>query len=218
MVLAGAASVATRTVTALERASLPNLAAMAERGRCGRLRVIAPHLPVDETSAHAALLGAAIPEPLDAATVAAESVGASLAPGERCTLVEVLDHTGEAAPALPVGRAVEVLRSQLTDQRVATVRRGNQVLLAGHRRPRAMPHVDGLELRAGAPGLASGARGPLDTHTVVVAAGGSSIIGVARSSAPRSWSSMGCAQDVTTRSRVAFAPLRPAPCWPAPTP
>ncbi|MBO9531499.1 MAG: hypothetical protein J7513_00795 [Solirubrobacteraceae bacterium] len=178
VVLAGAASVGTRTVTALERAVAPNLEALATRGRTGRLRAVAPHLPAEEASAHPTLLGVAIPESLDVATVAAESVGASLAPGEHCTLIEVLDHAGEPAPALHVARAVEVLRSLLPGHRVATVRRGNQVLLAGDRIS-ALPVVDGLELRAAPEGWLP-ERPPLDDRTVVVAIAGTAILGVAR--------------------------------------
>lgn len=178
LVLAGAATARTQAATALERASLPSLAAMTERGRTARLRAVAPHLPVDELSAYPTLLGTAIPEPLDPAAVACESSGAVLGPGERCALVEVLDHAGDPAPALHVARAVEVLRGQLPQQRIAAVRRGNQVLLAGLRRP-VMPEVGGLELRLADEGWLP-ATALLDASTVVVAAAGTAILGVAR--------------------------------------
>jgi hypothetical protein len=178
VVLAGAASVGTKTATALERASVPNLAAMAERGRCGRLRAVAPHLPTEEPSAYATLLGTAAVAAFDAGAIAAESSGATLARGEQCALVEVVDHSGDAAPALHVARAAEVLRGQLPHHRIAAVRRGNQILLAGARRP-TMPLVDGLELRLLDAGWVP-ERPALDDTTVVIAAAGSSILGVAR--------------------------------------
>ncbi|MEH3055191.1 MAG: hypothetical protein PGN13_14525 [Patulibacter minatonensis] len=178
VVLAGAATVGTLTPTALERASMPNLAALAMGGRVGRLRAVPPHHPVDATSAHATLLGATLPDALDPAAVSAEAAGALVAPGERCTLVEVLDHVGDAAPALHVARALEVLRGQLADYRVAAVRRGNQLLLAGPGRPK-MPVVDGLQLTAAPAGHLPSAP-PLDPSTVAIAAAGSSLLGVAR--------------------------------------
>lgn len=179
VVLAGAATHGTRTATALERATVPSLAAMAERGHCGRLRTIPPHLPVEEGSSLAALLGTALPEPLDPGTLAAEASGALLAPGERCGLVEVLDHAGEPAPALHVARAVEVLRGRLPRHRVVAVRRGNQVLLAGATGIDALPSVQGLELRLAPAGYLP-ERPALDERTVVVATAGSIILGVAR--------------------------------------
>lgn len=177
LVLAGAASVGTVTTTALERASMPNLSAIGARGRTARLRAVAPHLPADEPSAQATLLGTALPAALDAAAVAAHASGAVLGAGEHVALVEVLDHVGEPAPALHVARAVDVLRAQLSRHRIAAVRRGNQVLLAGYGRPE-MPYVDGLELRLAPQGWRP-EHAPLDRSTVVVAAGGATILGVA---------------------------------------
>lgn len=178
VVLAGAASVGTTTPTALERASLPALSALASSGRTGRLRAVAPHLEADASTAHATLLGVALSEALDPAAVAAESVGATVGAGEQYALIEVLDHTGEPAPALHVGRAVEVIRAQLPWHRVATVRRGNHVLLAGPSRP-VLPDVDGLELRMAPSGLVP-ERPALDHGTLVIATAGSLLIGVAR--------------------------------------
>lgn len=199
LVLAGAATARTATATALERASLPSLAAMAERGRTARLRAIAPHLPAEELNAYPTLLGTAVPSPLDRAAVAGESCGAVLSAGERCALVEVLDHAGEPAPALHVARAVEVLRGQLPQHRIAAVRRGNEVLLAGLRRP-VMPEVGGLELRLGEEGWLP-SRPLLDASTVVVASAGASILGVARLLGARA---------------VAVDPVRSGPADPVP--
>ncbi len=178
LVLAGAATVGTTTATALERASMPNLAALAQRGGSARLRAVAPHLPADELSAAATLLGAALPAALDVAAVAGEASGAVIASDEAVTLVDVVDHLGEPAPALHVARAVDVLRGQLTGHRVAAVRRGNQTVLAGPHRPQ-MPYVDGLELRVAPAGWRPSAPA-LDASTVVVATAGASILGVAR--------------------------------------
>lgn len=178
LVLAGAASVGTATTTALERASMPHLAAMAGRARTARLRAIAPHLPGDELGAYATLLGTALPGPLDLAAVAGEACGAVLAAGERATLVRVVDHMGEPAPALHVARAVDVLRGQLARHRVAAVRRGNEIVLAGPQRP-TMPYVDGLDLRVADEGWRP-EHPLLDASTVVVATAGATLLGVAR--------------------------------------
>jgi len=178
VVLAGAATVGTRTATALERAVVPNLAALAERGRCGRLRAVAPHMPADAPSAQAALLGATLPEALDQGAVAAESADVVVGAGERCTLIEVLDHTGDAAPALHVARAADVLRGRLSGYRVGAIRRGNQILLVGPGWP-SLPEVDGLHLRVAPAGYVPD-RPSLDADTVAIATAGSSLLGVAR--------------------------------------
>ncbi|MFT4035382.1 MAG: hypothetical protein QM679_07380 [Patulibacter sp.] len=178
VVLAGAACVGVRAATALERANVPHLAALAARGSCARLRAVAPHLPAQPSAAYAALLGVVPPQAPDQAAVVAAASGAALAAGERCMLVEVCDHAGRPAPALHVARAAEVLRARLSRQRVMMLPGGHQILLAGPHRPE-LPQVDGLELR-GAPVGWLPASPPLDERTVVIAVVGSPLLGVAQ--------------------------------------
>jgi hypothetical protein len=178
VVLAGAATAQTATATALERAAVPHLQGLAERGRCGRLRAVAPHLPLHVSSAYVTLLGSAAPQPLDAARIAAEAAGASIGAAEHCALIRVVDHAGDAAPALHVARAVDVLRGQLQGHRVVALHRGHHIVLAGGRRP-VMPLVDGLVLQLEPAGWVP-QRAPLDASTVVVAVDGATILGVAR--------------------------------------
>lgn len=175
LVLAGAARELGRTPTALELASMPQLAGLATVGRVGRLRAVAPHLPATETSAAATSLGMIPPMALDPGAVAVEALGRALATDESCTVVEVLDHFGDPAPALDVERAESILRHQLRWQRVIGVVRGHQILVAGAVHA-TLPEIEGLRLNP----LPAGFLPPplLAGETVVVAAEGSVLLGV----------------------------------------
>ncbi len=175
-VLAGAAGQPGRMPTALELAPMPQLAGLARAGRVGRLRSVAAHLPVSETSAAATSLGMIPPMALDPGAVAIESLGRVLATDESCTVVEVLDLHGDPAPALDVERAETALRHQLRWQRVAGVIRGNQILIAGAV-PTVLPQIEGLRLEPLAPGFLPSPM--LDAGMVVIAAEGSMLLGVA---------------------------------------
>lgn len=155
---------------------MPHLAGLAEAGRVGRLRAVASHLPATETSAAATALGMIPPMALDPGAVAIEALGRALATDESCTVVEVLDLVGEPAPALDVERAEGILRHQLRWQRVVGVVRGHQILIAGAV-PTRLPEIEGLRLEP----LAAGFLPPplLSSDTVVVAAEGSILLGVA---------------------------------------
>ncbi|MBJ7471431.1 MAG: hypothetical protein JHD16_09015 [Solirubrobacteraceae bacterium] len=176
LVMAGAAGPTDRVPTALELAAMPQLAGIARTGRVGRLHAVASHLPVSETSAAATALGTIPPMALDPGAVAIEALGRVLASDESCTVVVVLDHHGDPAPALDVERAAATLRSQLRWQRVAGVTRGNQILIAGAV-PSVLPQVDGLRLEPMAAGFLPSPI--LNRDTVVVAADGSMMLGVA---------------------------------------
>jgi hypothetical protein len=176
LVLAGAAGVLTGPSTALECARMPQLQALSTTGRVGRLRTVASHLPVSETTAAAALLGTVPPDALDPGAVAAESLGHLLTAGEGCTVVEIVDLAGDPAPALDVERAIEALRRRLPLHRVVDARQGHHVLVAGATRPK-LPMVEGLDLRAAEHGFLPARQ--LDERTVVVAAEGSTLLGVA---------------------------------------
>lgn len=175
LVLAGAAREPGRAPTALELASMPQLAGLANVGRVGRLRAVAAHLPPTETSAAATSLGMVPPMALDPGAVAIEALGRALATDEHCTVVEVLDLFGDPAPALDVERAESILRHQLRWQRVIGVVRGHQVLVAGAV-PAKLPEIEGLRLNP----LPAGFLPPplLHGETVVVAAEGSMLLGV----------------------------------------
>lgn len=175
LVLAGAARETSRAPTALELASMPQLAGLANVGRVGRLRAIAAHLPPTETSAAATSLGMVPPMALDPGAVAIEALGRALATDEHCTVVEVHDLFGDPAPALDVERAESILRHQLRWQRVIGVVRGHQILVAGAV-PAELPEIEGLKLTP----LPSGFLPPpvLAGETVVVAAAGSVLLGV----------------------------------------
>ncbi len=176
LVLAGAASEIGTPSTGLERARMPQLRAIGQAGRVGRLRTVATHLPVSETTAAAALLGTIPPVALDPGAVAAEALGRLLAGDECCTLIEVVDLAGDPAPALDVERAVDALRHQLTWHRMVGIRHGHQILIAGATRP-VLPQIEGLDLRAAEHGFLPARQ--LDAGTVVVAAEGSTLLGVA---------------------------------------
>lgn len=176
LVLAGASTVMGMGSTPLEQARMPHLAALGHSGRVGRLRTVAQHLPIGETTAAAALLGTVPPVALDPGAVAAEALGRLLATDECCTLVDVVDHAGEPAPALDVQRAVDALRHQLAWHRIVGIRNGHQVLIAGGTRP-VLPLIDGLDLRPADHGFLPSRQ--LDASTVVVAAEGSTLLGVA---------------------------------------
>lgn len=175
LVLAGAAREPGRTPTALELATMPQLAALANTGRVGQLRPVAAHLPSTETSAAATSLGMIPPMALDPGAVAVEALGRALATDESCTVVEVLDLLGDPAPALDVERAESILRHQLRWQRVIGVVRGHQILIAGAV-PARFPEIEGLRLNP----LPAGFLPPplLAGETVVVAAEGSVLLGV----------------------------------------
>ncbi len=176
VVMAGAAGRVDRGSTALELAAMPQLAALARTGRVGRLRAVATHLPVSETSAAATSVGTIPPMALDPGAVAIEALGRVLATDESCTVVEVLDLHGDPAPVLDVERAAAALRHQLRWQRVAGVTRGNQILIAGAV-PSILPQIEGLRLEPLAPGFLPSPL--LDRGMVVVAAEGSVLLGVA---------------------------------------
>ncbi|MDO9353420.1 MAG: hypothetical protein Q7T55_06980 [Solirubrobacteraceae bacterium] len=176
LVLAGATDVLTGPSTVLESARMPQLQALSIAGRVGRLRTVASHLPVSETTAAAALLGTVPPDALDPGAVAAESLGHLISAGEGCTVVEVVDLAGDPAPALDVERAIEALRSRLPLHRVVDARPGHHVLGAGAARPE-LPQVEGLDLRPAEHGYLPSRQ--LDERTVVVAAEGSTLLGVA---------------------------------------
>lgn len=175
-VLAGAAGQPGGAATALELAAMPQLSALTRAGRVGRLRTVAAHLPVSETSAAATSLGTIPPMALDPGAVAIESLGRVLATDESCTVVEVLDLHGDPAPALDVERAEATLRHQLRWQRVAGVTRGNQLLIAGAV-PTVLPQIEGLRLEPLPHGFLPSPL--LDSGTVVIAAEGSMLLGVA---------------------------------------
>ncbi|MDQ8045668.1 MAG: hypothetical protein AAGC46_07265 [Solirubrobacteraceae bacterium] len=176
LVLAGAAGEIGETATALERARMPQLGALVAAGRVGRLRTVASHLPVNDTTAAAALLGTVPPVHLDPGAVASEALGGLLAADESCTLVEVVDLLGDPAPALDVQRAIDAMHHQLSWHRIVGVRNGHQVLVAGAAEPR-LPEIDGLHLRPAEHGLLP--QRQLDHGTVVVADEGSTLLGVA---------------------------------------
>lgn len=155
---------------------MPQLGALVGAGRVGRLRTVAAHLPVNETTAAAALLGTVPPAHLDPGAVAAEALGGLLASDESCTLVEVVDLFGEPAPALDVQRAIDAMHHQLSWHRIVGVRNGHQVLVAGSSEPR-LPEIEGLHLRPAEHGFLPPRQ--LDASTVVVADEGSTLLGVA---------------------------------------
>lgn len=175
LVLAGAAREPGRTPTALELATMPQLAGLANVGRVGRLRPAAAHLPATDTTAAATSLGMVPPMALDPGAVAIEALGRALATDEHCTVVEVLDLLGDPAPALDVERAESILRHQLRWQRIIGVVRGHQILVAGAV-PAKLPEIEGLRLQP----LPAGFLPPplLHGETVVVAAEGSLLLGV----------------------------------------
>lgn len=175
LVLAGAASQVSDARTPLEQAVLPQLRALAGAGRAARRRPVAPHLPLEEASAAAALLGVTPPMPLDPGAVATASLGLLMASDESCTVIEVGDGAGRPAPTLEVQRAAEALRGQFVWNRMLGTRAPHELLVAGALPPR-LPSIDGLTLRALPHGFLPAAR--LSAQTVIVAERGSALLGV----------------------------------------